>query len=106
MTWHNLRQQSEKADDRFNLCLADFVAPKDSGIADYVGAFAVTTGLGVEAREKAFEAAHDDYNAIMLKALADRLADLHLGQAADERVIEPIKHHGHRGAAQVKLAAR
>jgi 5-methyltetrahydrofolate--homocysteine methyltransferase len=75
MTWHNLRQQSEKASDRFNLCLADFVAPKSSGIADYVGAFAVTTGLGVEAREKAFEAAHDDYNAIMLKALADRLAE-------------------------------
>jgi 5-methyltetrahydrofolate--homocysteine methyltransferase len=75
VVFHMLRQQSRKADDRFNLCLADFVAPKASGVRDYVGAFAVTAGLGCEARVAEFEAAHDDYNAIMLKALADRLAE-------------------------------
>ncbi|MGB8436824.1 MAG: methionine synthase [Burkholderiales bacterium] len=72
---HMLRQQSRKAEDRFNLCLADFVAPKATGVRDYVGAFAVTAGLGCDERVAAFEAAHDDYNAIMLKALADRLAE-------------------------------
>ncbi|MFN0300132.1 MAG: methionine synthase [Burkholderiales bacterium] len=75
MTWHNLRQQTAKAADRFNLCLADYVAPKSSGIPDYIGAFAVTAGIGVDERVRAFEAAHDDYNAIMVKALADRLAE-------------------------------
>src|SRR5436190_2875783 len=75
MVWHCLRQQAEKASDRANLCLADFVAPRDSGIPDYVGAFAVTAGIGVDAKVKGFEAKHDDYSAIMLKALADRLAE-------------------------------
>jgi len=75
MVWHCLRQQTEKASDRANLCLADFVAPRDSGVPDYVGAFAVTAGIGVDARVKAFEAKHDDYSAIMVKALADRLAE-------------------------------
>jgi 5-methyltetrahydrofolate--homocysteine methyltransferase len=75
MTWHNLRQQNEKPAGNPNQCLADFVAPKDSGIADYVGAFAVTAGLGIDAKVKEFEAKHDDYSAIMLKALADRLAE-------------------------------
>ncbi len=75
MTWHNLRQQSEKAADRFNLCLADYVAPRQSGVRDYVGAFAVTAGIGVEERVREFEAKHDDYSAIMVKALADRLAE-------------------------------
>src|SRR5258708_30887045 len=75
MVWHCLRQQAEKPSDRANLCLADFVAPRDSGAPDYVGAFAVTTGIGVEAGGKAFEANHDDYNAIILKAIADRLAE-------------------------------
>jgi 5-methyltetrahydrofolate--homocysteine methyltransferase len=74
MVWHCLRQQGEKAADRANLCLADFVASKGSA-PDYVGAFAVTTGIGVDAQVKAFEAKHDDYNAIMVKALADRLAE-------------------------------
>jgi 5-methyltetrahydrofolate--homocysteine methyltransferase len=73
--WHCLRQQSEKAGDRFNLCLADFVAPRDGPARDYIGAFAVTTGIGVEERVRAFEARHDDYGAIMIKALADRLAE-------------------------------
>ncbi len=74
-TFHFLRQQNEKPASNPNQCLADFVAPKESGFADYVGAFAVTAGLGCEARAKAFEDAHDDYNAIMVKALADRLAE-------------------------------
>jgi 5-methyltetrahydrofolate--homocysteine methyltransferase len=75
MVWHCLRQQTAKEADRHNLCLADFVAPRDAGRRDYLGAFAVTAGLGCEERVKAFEAAHDDYNAILLKALADRLAE-------------------------------
>ncbi|ULX52817.1 methionine synthase [Cupriavidus taiwanensis] len=79
LTWHNLRQQSERpvvdGVRRPNRCLADFVAPKGSGIADYVGVFAVTAGLGVDKKEAQFEADHDDYSAIMLKALADRLAE-------------------------------
>ena len=75
MTWHNLRQQNVKPTGSPNLCLGDFVAPKDSGVTDYIGAFAVTAGIGIEKRVKAFEDQHDDYNAIMLKALADRLAE-------------------------------
>src|SRR5204863_8494562 len=62
------------AGDRFNLCLADFVAPRGAG-SDYIGAFAVTTGLGVDEHVRDFEAKHDDYGAIMVKALADRLAE-------------------------------
>jgi 5-methyltetrahydrofolate--homocysteine methyltransferase len=75
MVWHCLRQQTEKAADRPNLCLADFVAPKDSGVPDYVGAFAVTAGIGVDEAVRAYEAKHDDYHAILVKALADRLAE-------------------------------
>jgi 5-methyltetrahydrofolate--homocysteine methyltransferase len=75
MTWHNLRQQAEKPAGNPNQCLADFVAPKDSGVRDYLGAFAVTAGIGIDARVKEFEAKHDDYGAIMLKAIADRLAE-------------------------------
>ncbi|VVD66676.1 Methionine synthase [Pandoraea communis] len=78
-TWHNLRQQSERpvvdGVRRPNRSLADFIAPKDSGVADYIGVFAVTAGLGVDAKEAGFLATHDDYSAIMLKALADRLAE-------------------------------
>ena len=74
-TLHCLRQQVDKPAERPDFCLADFIAPKDSGRADWIGAFAVTTGHGCEARAKAFEAAHDDYRAILLKALADRLAE-------------------------------
>ncbi len=74
-TWHNLRQQNEKPAGNPNQCLADFVAPRESGVADYVGAFAVTAGLGVEAKVKEFLAANDDYSAILVKALADRLAE-------------------------------
>ena len=75
MTWHGLRQQNKKPTGNPNLCLSDFVAPRDSGVKDYLGAFAVTAGLGVDKRVKAFEEKHDDYSAIMLKALADRMAE-------------------------------
>ena len=75
MTYHTLRQQTEKPPGKPNLALADFVAPKESGVKDYLGAFAVTTGIGIDAHVAAFEKSHDDYSAIMLKALADRLAE-------------------------------
>ena len=75
MNWHNLRQQQVRPKGKPNYCLSDFVAPKDSGVADYVGAFAVTTGIGIEKKLAEFAAQHDDYNAILLKALADRLAE-------------------------------
>jgi 5-methyltetrahydrofolate--homocysteine methyltransferase len=71
---HHLRQQTEKVGFA-NYCLSDFVAPKLSGKADYIGAFAVTGGLEEDALADAFEAQHDDYNKIMVKAIADRLAE-------------------------------
>jgi 5-methyltetrahydrofolate--homocysteine methyltransferase len=70
-----LRQQADKPVERPNLCLADYVAPKDSGRQDWIGGFAVTAGLGIEPHVARFEAAHDDYSAILLKSLADRLAE-------------------------------
>jgi 5-methyltetrahydrofolate--homocysteine methyltransferase len=79
MTWYGMRQQTEKHEIdgvmRPSRCLADFVAPKSTGLKDYVGMFAVTAGLGVEKREKFFIDDLDDYSAIMFKALADRLAE-------------------------------
>ncbi|OYZ27950.1 MAG: methionine synthase [Hydrogenophilales bacterium 16-64-40] len=75
MTWHNLRQQMKKPEGRANLCIADFVAPKASGLKDYLGAFVVTAGIGEDERARAFEAAHDDYSAILFKSLCDRLAE-------------------------------
>ena len=75
MTWHNLRQQNQKPTGNPNLCLADFIAPKASGARDTIGAFAVTAGIGIEKRLAQFEKQHDDYSSIMLKALADRLAE-------------------------------
>ena len=75
LTWRNLRQQNQRPDGKPNYCLADFVAPKDSGVEDYAGAFAVTAGIGIEKKLADFEAGKDDYAAIMLKALADRLAE-------------------------------
>ncbi|MFM8462534.1 MAG: vitamin B12 dependent-methionine synthase activation domain-containing protein, partial [Burkholderiaceae bacterium] len=102
LTYYGLRQQNEKpvieGVARPNQCLADFIAPKDSGITDYIGLFAVTAGIGIEKHEKRFEDAGDDYSSIMLKALADRLAEafaeyLHervrkdlWGYAADEKL--------------------
>jgi len=72
---HTLRQQMVKPPGRPNLALADFTAPRESGVADYVGAFAVTAGHGVDELVARFEADHDDYSAILAKALADRLAE-------------------------------
>ncbi|WP_240125214.1 methionine synthase [Thermomonas alba] len=72
---HFLRQQADKPAERPNLCLADFIAPRDAGMQDWIGAFAVTAGIGIEAHVARFEAAHDDYRAILIKALADRLAE-------------------------------
>jgi 5-methyltetrahydrofolate--homocysteine methyltransferase len=74
-TLHHLRQQNQKPPGRPNQCLADFVAPKDTGLKDYIGAFVVTAGIGIVEQVQRFEADHDDYHAIMLKALADRLAE-------------------------------
>jgi 5-methyltetrahydrofolate--homocysteine methyltransferase len=74
-TFHFLRQQMIKPEDRANHCLADLVAPRDSGVKDYLGCFAVTAGIAIEALIQAYEEKHDDYSAIMLKALADRLAE-------------------------------
>jgi len=85
-TLHFLRQQNQKAPGQPNFCLADFIAPKESGIADYIGAFAVTGGIGIEEHVRRFEADHDDYSAIMLKALADRLAE-----AFAERLHERVR---------------
>ncbi len=73
--FHTLRQQHKKRSDQSNLALADFVAPKESGLVDYIGAFAVTAGIGIEEVVKRFEADFDDYGAIMVKALTDRLAE-------------------------------
>ncbi|MDE2584400.1 MAG: cobalamin-dependent protein, partial [Betaproteobacteria bacterium] len=98
LTWHGIRQQHKRPEDKANLCLSDYVAPKESGVKDYAGAFAVTAGLGIEKKLAEFEATHDDYRAIMLKSLADRLAEacaewLHAkvrkedwGYAADEQL--------------------
>lgn len=72
---HHLRQQGQKASTLPNRCLSDFIAPLNSGETDYIGAFAVTTGLGIEALLDKYEKEHDDYNSIMVKALADRLAE-------------------------------
>ena len=80
-----LRQQAEKPPGRPDLCLADYIAPKASGVGDWIGAFAVTAGHGLEALVQDFEARHDDYNAILAKALADRLAEA-FAEALHQRV--------------------
>ena len=85
-TFHMLRQQAQKAENQPNLCLSDFVAPKESGLKDHLGCFASTAGLGIDAPVARFEKAHDDYNSIMLKALADRLAE-----AFAERLHERVR---------------
>ncbi|HEX2595799.1 MAG TPA: methionine synthase [Luteimonas sp.] len=84
-TLHFLRQQVDKPVERPDFCLADFIAPKDSGRQDWIGAFAVTAGLGIEPHIARFQADHDDYNAILLKALADRLAET-LAERIHQRV--------------------
>ena len=97
MTWHNLRQQNHKPQGRANLCLADFVAPRESGVADWVGAFALCAD-GIDERVRAFEAHHDDYNAILLKVLADRLAE-----AFAERLHERVRREFWGYAAEETL---
>ncbi len=84
-TLHTLRQQAPKDSGQPNFALADFVAPKEAGVPDYVGGFAVTTGDGVDALVRKYEADHDDYHAIMVKVLADRLAEA-LAERMHERV--------------------
>ncbi|HXH19385.1 MAG TPA: vitamin B12 dependent-methionine synthase activation domain-containing protein, partial [Chitinophagales bacterium] len=83
---HHLRQQNKKAAGQPSLCLSDFIAPKETGIRDYIGAFAVTAGIGIEAWTQKFEREHDDYSSILLKALADRLAE-----AFAERMHERVR---------------
>jgi 5-methyltetrahydrofolate--homocysteine methyltransferase len=83
---HHLRQQNKKAQGQPNFSLADFIAPKQTGRQDYIGAFAVSTGFGIDEHVKRFEQDHDDYNSIMLKALADRLAE-----AFAERLHERVR---------------
>ncbi|MEW6692703.1 MAG: methionine synthase [Pseudomonadota bacterium] len=85
-TLHHIRQQMERPAGKPNLCLADFIAPKETGVPDYLGGFAVTAGIGIDAKLAEFEAQHDDYQSIMLKALADRLAE-----AFAERMHERVR---------------
>lgn len=85
-TFHFLRQQSEKAEGQTYNCLADFVAPKEAGATDYMGGFAVTAGIGIEKLVEAYEKDHDDYHSIMIKAIADRLAE-----AFAERMHERVR---------------
>ena len=101
-TLHQMRQQAPQRDNRPNYSLADFIAPKTSGVADYVGGFAVTTGLGAEAFAREFESQHDDYNSIMVKALADRLAE-----AFAERMHERVRKEfwGYAGNEQLDKQA-
>ncbi len=99
-TLHHLRQQAKKAPGLPNYCLADFVAPKSSGTRDYIGAFAVTAGIGIEEWVRYFEQQHDDYNAIMVKALADRLAE-----ALAERMHERVRREFWAYAQDEKLDA-
>ena len=84
-TLHFLRQQVDKPIERPDFCLADFIAPRDSGKQDWIGAFAVTAGIGIDKHVARFEADHDDYNSILLKALADRLAEA-LAERLHQRV--------------------
>jgi 5-methyltetrahydrofolate--homocysteine methyltransferase len=98
---HQLRQQKAKSQEQAQLCLSDFVAPASSGRADYIGAFAVTTGIGIDEHVARFEAAHDDYSSIMLKSLADRLAE-----ALAERLHERVRREIWGYAAEESLDGR
>ena len=96
--FHFLRNQEKKEAGTPNLCLSDFIAPKETGIPDYIGFFAITTGLGIEEHIKAFEANNDDYQAIMLKVIADRLAE-----AFAEQLHERVRKEFWGYAANEKL---
>nr|WP_220466593.1 methionine synthase [Stenotrophomonas tumulicola] len=101
-TLHFLRQQVDKPAERPDFCLADFIAPADSGRQDWIGAFAVTAGIGIDAHVARFEADHDDYNAILLKALADRFAE-----ALAERLHQRVRTDfwGHASGEQLDNAS-
>ncbi|HQA26471.1 MAG TPA: methionine synthase [Candidatus Competibacteraceae bacterium] len=99
LTIHHLRQQGPKPAGKPHYCLADWIAPRESGVADYLGAFAVTAGIGIDERVAAFERAHDDYSAILLKALADRLAE-----ALAERMHERVRQEFWGYAADERLS--
>ncbi len=99
-TLHTLRQQLARREGRANVALADFVAPRASGLADYIGAFAVTAGIGEESIVERFKHANDDYSAIMAKALADRLAE-----AAAERMHQRVRKDFWAYAADETLAS-
>ena len=109
-TIHTLRQQGEKREGVLNLALADFIAPKESGVKDYMGFFAVTAGIGCDELVRAYEAEHDDYSAILVKALADRLAEafaeylheqvrkIYWGYASDEKLSnDQLIHEKYQG---------
>ena len=93
-SFHFLRKQGRQPDGKYNDCLADLVAPVETGLDDYLGAFACTAGIGIDERVKAFEADHDDCSALLLKALADRLA-----KALAEMLHEHVRgrHWGYAG---------
>ena len=95
---HTLRQQLARREGRANVALADFVAPRASGLADYIGAFAVTAGIGEEAVVERFKHANDDYSAIMAKALADRLAEAARRAPASARAQGVLGLRGRRDA--------
>ncbi|NOX69355.1 MAG: methionine synthase [Gammaproteobacteria bacterium] len=94
MRLHHLRQQRSKPQGKSHDCLADFLAPAGSGVADYIGAFAVTAGIGIDEHVQRFEAQHDDYSSIVLKALADRLAEA-LAEYVHERVRKEFWAYDH-----------
>lgn len=98
-TFHFLRQQNEKAADQPYLCLSDFIAPKSSGKQDYLGMFAVTAGIGIEPLVAQYEKDHDDYNSIMIKAVADRLAE-----AFAEKMHEKVRREYWGFAADEQLS--
>lgn len=98
-TFHHIRQQAEKKRGGANNCLSDYIASKESGIKDYIGVFAVTAGIGIDEHVERFEADHDDYKAIMLKALADRFAE-----AFAETLHEIVRKEDWGYAAEENLA--
>ncbi|KFI23030.1 methionine synthase [Nitrosococcus oceani] len=91
-TLHHIRQQMVRRSGQPNYCLADYVAPKETGVADYIGAFAVTAGLGIDERLEEFSRQYDDYNSILLKAIADRLAEA-FAECMHERVRKEFWHY-------------
>jgi 5-methyltetrahydrofolate--homocysteine methyltransferase len=99
-TLHALRQQLSKREGRNNIALSDFVAPRDSGVKDYIGAFAVTAGIGEDVIAERFKRANDDYSAILVKALADRLAE-----AYAERLHSRVRRDFWGYVAQENLSA-